>query len=122
MNLLERVIATRNEVEQLEHDILLGKIPPEKVPGQIKIKVMKMMGEANVIRVANRKEGRKLPSGLTGNMIPESTMFECPDQDGKFITRQMCSDFSGDTKNFEQCSTCKEKAITNNLLFSKRLT
>lgn len=116
MNLLERVIATRNQVEKLEHDYFLGLIPIGDIKLQMKFIMMKMVGESNVARAMDRKKGRSLPIKLTGDMNPENTMFECPDQDGKFITRQMCLDYSGNEKNHETCQSCKNFSITRRLL------
>ena len=49
----------------------------------------------------------------------EVEMVVCPDQNDKAISRSDCLNYSGDSKNIEQCKSCDNFAITRKLLLSE---
>jgi predicted nucleic acid-binding protein len=48
----------------------------------------------------------------------ELEMIQCPDMSDKLISRAECLSYSGESKNNESCSTCKNFNITRRLLLT----
>ena len=112
MNLLERVIATRNEIEQLDFNVSKGDVGLEELNKQIKLKLLKLKSEEIIFKVSSLNG--KMPKGLIPSIEPENVLIACPDQDGKFITIGMCSSYSG--THTDSCLSCKSFKTTRKLL------
>ncbi len=117
MNLLERAIATRNEIEQLGFDAVSGVLLPEELKDNIRLMVLKLKSEEIIFKISSLNG--KMPKGLIPTINPEKVLITCPDQSGRFITIGMCSDFSG--ANTEACLSCKSFKTTRKLLGMEKL-
>ena len=115
MNLLERVVATRNQLETIEHEYSQGKITGEDLKQLLKIYLLKVKAEDNIIKVGmNLKRVKRATNDLIGPVCADNEMIACPDNDGKFISRVMCLEYSG--THTDKCLSCKNFGTTKKLL------
>ena len=118
MNFLESCEGLFNEIQKMRRYVLAGKITPEayalQMGGVAQLeKQQKLMLSAMAFQVKMKK---KIPVDLLPSIHPEDEMLSCPDQDGKFITRPMCLDYSGEPTHVETCQSCKQYAHTRKLM------
>ena len=119
MDLLERAMATRNEIEMLDHDYRSGKIPEEKLGGRLRLAFLKIKSEDQVYKIAmNSKRLKRLTNNLSGPIDLEKELISCPDQNGKFLSREMCLDYSG--SNNGTCQSCENFGITRKMLLPEK--
>lgn len=126
MGLLEQEI---KELRTMNKRIIAGTITPAEVSQRIAVysqveKRAKMMLQAFALQA---KHGKRPTSGIVAsNLIgdgavidiganQEDELIACPDLEVS-INRHKCLDYSGDTENAENCSSCSHFKTTRRVL------
>lgn len=120
-NMIKASEAIFNELVELRADFKANKISREQFAADL-MAISQLEKQQKLILqtfITEAKLKKCIPVQLTDSSDPEKRMIACPDQNGKFITREMCLEYSGDSKNNETCSTCKEFNATRKMLISK---
>jgi hypothetical protein len=121
-NMIEASETIFNELIQLRRDFRGGRISQDTFAAELAA-ISQVERQQKIILqtfVAEKKFRSRIDVNLIADTDPNKEMVSCPDQDGKFITRPMCLDYSGEEKNHAACSTCSEYPVTRKLLLPPR--
>ena len=129
MGLLEQEI---KELRKLRKDFVSGKVSADNMYGQLSVysqieKRAKQILQAHALAAKFGKPvlNRITQTNLIGNgscveaEAMEAEMIKCPDQD-RFISRNECLDYSGDSGHYDDCISCEHFKQTRNLLLGKK--
>lgn len=116
MNFCEVATMLQNELMEMRHKLKSGETSIDKAAMDLTIisGVDKLQNTILKTMLAERKLKRRFRQNLIPPIDIETEKIECPDQGGKYITRNECLDFSG--THPEPCGSCKNFAPTRRLL------
>jgi len=121
MDVKERLVETRNQLEQLEYNYLTKAISREEFNDLLKLSYLKVKQEESLSKLILKRSVVKI-DGLTGNLNPNNEAIACREQSDKFITRGDCDRFSSASENIKNCTSCGQFDRTRRLLHPRNST